>query len=80
MFHVFLDPRRIKAKINGYILNWRQSDHEGTHIHVYRDNCEIGVWDMARSQPIRGLKLSKKLKEAIGEFTHEIHNRLQQQQ
>jgi hypothetical protein len=69
----------MKAKINGFILNWRQSDHEGTHIHVYRDNRQAGVWDMTRQQAIRGLKLSKKLKEAI-ELEHEINQRLQQQQ
>lgn len=68
----------MKAKINGYILNWRQSDHEGTHIHVYADNGPVGVWDMARRRAIRGLKLSKKLQEAIAIFEHEIDQRLQQ--
>lgn len=70
----------MKAKINGYILNWRQSDHEGTHIHLYRGNRQIGVWDIARGKAIRGLKLSKKLKEAIEKFQHEIDQRQQQQQ
>ncbi len=56
------------------------SDHEGTHIHVYRDNRQIGVWDRARRQAIRGLKLSKKLKEAIAKFEYEIDQHQQQQQ
>jgi hypothetical protein len=47
---------------------------------LYRNGRQVGVWDMARRQAIRGLKLSKKLKEAIDQFENEIHQRLQQQQ
>lgn len=63
----------MRWKIHGYILTFTSCDHGGTHIHVYSDDDVLGVWDMARRRPIRGLKLNRKLKDALKKFEDEIH-------
>lgn len=44
----------MRRKYGGYILQFTRSDHDGRHIHVYRDNRQIGVYDRIDG-PIRGL-------------------------
>ena len=44
----------MRLKINGYILLFTRADHEGRHIHVFKDNRELGVYDRIDG-PIRGL-------------------------
>lgn len=70
----------MRKKYGGYILNWISTDHDGTHIHVYGKGGELGVWDLARRQAIRGLKVDKKLRQALKEFENEINQRRQKQQ
>jgi len=59
----------MRRKIGGYIFLFTQSDHDGRHIHVFRDNEEIGVFDRIDGS-IRGLEqqLGKSLREALDEF------------
>jgi hypothetical protein len=59
----------MRRKIGGYILQFTRSDHDGRHIHVFRDNKEIGVYDRVDG-PARGLDqyLGKGLREALDEF------------
>jgi hypothetical protein len=44
----------MRLKINGYILLFTRADHEGRHIHVFKENRELGVFDRIDG-PIRGL-------------------------
>lgn len=55
------------------------SDHDGTHIHIYKGDDELGVYDLAKDEPIRGLRLTKQLIDAIGKFRDELDDRLQQE-
>ena len=66
----------MRRKIKGYILLFTRSDHDGRHIHVYKDNHEIGVCDRVLG-PIRGLEeaMSRELQEALDEFKNEIDER-----
>ena len=59
----------MRQKISGYIFQFTRSDHDGRHIHVFRDNEEIGVFDRVDG-PIRGLEqhLGKGLREALDQF------------
>lgn len=45
----------MRLKINGFILLFTRADHEGRHIHVFKDNRELGVYDRIDG-PIRGLE------------------------
>ena len=51
---IFSNPT-MRRKIKGYIFQFTSADHDGRHVHVYRDNCEIGVYDKMAG-PIRGLE------------------------
>jgi len=66
----------VRRKIKGYILLFTRSDHDGRHIHVYKNNHEIGVYDRVLG-PIRGLEdaMSRELQEALEEFKTEINER-----
>jgi hypothetical protein len=66
----------VRRKIKGYILLFTRSDNDGRHIHVFKDNHEIGVYDRVLG-PIRGLEdvMSRELQEALEEFKTEISER-----
>ncbi len=66
----------MRRKIAGYILQFTRSDHEGRHIHIYRDGKELGVYDRVEG-PIRGLEthFGKDLREAVEGFTKELNER-----
>ena len=59
----------MRRKIKGYILLFTRSDHGGRHIHIYKDNHEIGVYDRVVG-PIRDLEdaMSRELQEALEDF------------
>ena len=59
----------MRLKINGFILLFTRADHGGRHIHVFKDNRELGVYDRIDG-PIRGLEahFGKNLREALDEF------------
>jgi hypothetical protein len=66
----------MRLKINGYILLFTRADHEGRHIHVFKDNRELGVYDRIDG-PIRGLEihLGKNLREALEQFIELLNER-----
>ena len=66
----------MRRKIRGYIFQFTRSDHDGRHIHIYRDNKEIGVFDRVDG-PMRGLDqhLGKNLLQALNEFIEILHER-----
>jgi hypothetical protein len=66
----------VRRKISGYILQFTRSDHGGRHIHIYKDDCEIGVYDRIDG-PTRGLEehWGKDLREAVDEFIGELDER-----
>lgn len=66
----------MRRKIRGYILLFTRSDHQGRHIHIYRNGIELGVYDRIDG-PIRGLEshFGKDLREAIKKFMEELNDR-----
>lgn len=59
----------MRRKRHGYILLFTAADHAGRHIHVYRNDREVGVYDLTLG-PIHGLEaeMNAKLREALAEF------------
>jgi hypothetical protein len=66
----------MRRKIRGYILQFTSADHGGRHIHVYRDDREIGIFDLING-PMRGLDaaMNAQLREALDEFIKQLHER-----
>ncbi len=66
----------MRRKIRGYILQFTSADHGGRHIHVYRDDREIGVFDLIDG-PVRGLEMvmNAQLREALDEFISQLNER-----
>ena len=66
----------MRKKISGFILQYTRSDHGGRHIHVFRDNRQLGVFDRIDG-PVRGLEgyWSKDLRSALDEFIRELNER-----
>jgi hypothetical protein len=66
----------MRRKYGGYILQFTRSDHGGRHIHVYRDNRQIGVYDRIDG-PIRGLEQewNRQLQSAVESFLEELDAR-----
>ena len=66
----------MRRKIHGYILQFTSADHAGRHIHVYRHEREIGVYDLVDG-PIRGLEseMNPQLREALDEFIKGLNER-----
>ena len=57
-------------------MQFTRSDHAGKHIHVYKDDEELGVYDRDQG-PIRGLEgeMSRGLREALEEFKKDLDER-----
>jgi hypothetical protein len=66
----------MRRKIHGYVLQFTSADHGGRHIHVYRNDFEIGVFDLIDG-PIRGLEahMNAQLREALTEFIKGLNER-----
>ena len=66
----------MRRKIHGYILQFTSADHAGRHIHVYRHEREIGVYDLVDG-PIRGLEseMNPQLREALDAFIKDLNER-----
>jgi hypothetical protein len=65
----------MRRKHAGYIFQFTQSDHGGRHIHVFKDDCELGVYDRVDG-PVRGLEKSwnKNLQAGLETFITELHD------
>lgn len=66
----------MRKKVRGYILQFTSADHGGRHIHIYRDNRELGVFDREQG-PIRGLeeRWNTELQEIVQGFIKELNER-----
>ena len=66
----------MRLKINGFILLFTRADHGGRHIHFFKDNKELGVYDRICG-PICGLEdhFGKNLREALDEFIELLNER-----
>lgn len=64
----------MRRKLRGYVLLFTSADHDGRHIHVYRNDRELGVFDLYHGA-IRGLELemNAQLREALTEFIKELN-------
>jgi hypothetical protein len=56
----------MRRKHEGYIFQFTSSDHGGRHIHIFKDNRQLGVYDLIDG-PIRGLE------EAIAEGPEKVY-------
>lgn len=66
----------MRRKYKSYILQFIRSDHVGRHIHVFRNNRQLGVYDRIDG-PIRGLEQvwNRDLEEAVALFLEELNER-----
>jgi hypothetical protein len=66
----------MRQKYKNYIFQFTRADHEGRHIHVYKGNDLIGVYDQVDG-PIRGLEKAwnKDLRTGIEAFIVRLHER-----
>ena len=64
----------MRRKYSGYIFQFTASDHGGRHIHVFKDDLELGVYDHVDG-PVRGLEKSwnKNLQAGLEKFISELH-------
>lgn len=63
----------MRRKIGGFILLFTRADHDGRHVHIYKDGKELGVYDRING-PIRGLERhwGKSLQKAVEAFKVEL--------
>jgi hypothetical protein len=66
----------MRRKHAGYIFQFTLSDHEGRHIHVFKDDRELGVFDRVDG-PVRGLEKAwnNNLQAGLEKFISELHER-----
>ncbi len=66
----------MRRKYQGYIFQFTRSDHAGRHIHVFKDNRPIGVYDQVDG-PVRGLDQhwNKDLQTGLKSFIADLHER-----
>ena len=66
----------MRRKHAGYIFQFTRSDHAGRHIHVFKDDKELGVFDRVDGA-IRGLEQvwNKHLQAGLEKFISELHER-----
>ena len=66
----------MRRKYAGYIFQFTRSDHAGNHIHVFKDDRELGVYDRTEGS-IRGLEKvwNKNLQAGLKKFISELHER-----
>jgi hypothetical protein len=66
----------MRRKLRGYVFQFTRSDHGGRHIHVYRNDQELGVFDLFDGA-IRGLEheMNAQLREGLSEFIRELNER-----
>jgi hypothetical protein len=66
----------MRRKHAGYIFQFTLSDHEGRHIHVVKDDRELGVFDRVDG-PVRGLEKAwnNNLQAGLEKFISELHER-----
>lgn len=66
----------MRRKYQGYIFQFTSSEHGGRHLHVYRDDRPLGVFDRLEG-PIRGLDKAwnNALREGLEQFISDLNER-----
>lgn len=66
----------MRRKFNGYIFQFTRADHEGRHIHVFKDDRMVGVYDRVDG-PVRGLDRhwNRSLQTGLETFIKELNDR-----
>jgi hypothetical protein len=66
----------MRRKYQGYIFQFTSSDHGGRHIHVYRNDRPLGVFDLVEG-PIRGLEQAwnNSLRTGLEKFISDLNER-----
>lgn len=66
----------MRFKHKGYVFQFTRGDHEGRHIHVFKDNRLVGIYDRVQG-PSRGLegRWNNDLREGIREFIVRLNER-----
>jgi len=66
----------MRRKHEGYIFQFTSSDHDGCHVHVFKDKRQIGVYDRVDG-PMRGLEdvWNKQLQKGLKRFISELNER-----
>ena len=70
-------PRQpMRRKYEGYIFQFTSSDHGGRHIHVFKDNKPVGVYDRVDG-PIRDLERewNRGLQTGLEKFIKDLNER-----
>jgi predicted phosphatase len=64
----------MRRKHAGYIFQFTLSDHEGRHIHVFKDDQELGIYDRVDGS-VRGLEKAwnKNLQAGLEQFISELN-------
>ena len=66
----------MRRKYEGYIFQFTRSDHGGRHVHVFKNNEPLGVFDRIDG-PIRGLEKvwNSRLQAGLEKFISELNER-----
>lgn len=66
----------MRRKYEGYIFQFISADHGGRHIHVYRNDKPVGVYDLIDG-PIRGLdrEWNRNLQSGLEKFIKDLNER-----
>ena len=66
----------MRRKYEGYIFQFTSADHAGRHIHVFKDNRLVGVYDRVDGA-VRGLdkEWNRSLKTGLDKFIKELNER-----
>lgn len=53
-----------KIRRGNYVFTTRKGDHDPKHVHVFKDNKEIGKWDLENNVVMEG-KISRRIQNLI---------------
>ena len=54
-----------KKKLSGYIFITYKGDHRPYHVHIVRNNRELGRWDIENQKPMDNFEMTNDLKDAL---------------
>jgi hypothetical protein len=54
-----------KKKLAGYIFITYKGDHRPFHVHITKNNRELGRWDIENQKPMDNFEIPGDLKDAL---------------
>ena len=54
-----------RKRVGGFILITYRGDHPPIHVHIEKDQREIGRWDIENQKPMDSFEVSRKLRAAL---------------